>query len=406
MFMGVFSLMVFAMVAISRRPASPPAPPLPPGKVTPYLSDDLLLAPDGTLWTISHSGSGGPTSLALTPLAPADGWKHVSGNGRNGVGIRQDGTLWLWRTRLSPVLSAPTFEPPVQIGLERDWAHAAYDWNFVVLLKTDGSLWYLGDEFIGDRAAPGELNVGMRPTRIGADQDWTAIATNFGFRYALKRDGTLWHWGELTYRGPLQPTPVPLSGDRDWSMIATCSAALAALKRDGSLWIYGPNAQCLADISSAAASGFIRVGTENHWKSLVGGERSLVVQHTDGSWWASGENHYAHLGLPHWFGHSKHLDRPTRIPFGLDVWAWSIKENTTLLLTRDGRLHSMGKTPGTGRPLAPGGVVVLKSAINRETQRIPGMPKLFARPGESWSEKPVKVGELPPSVISALQSGQ
>jgi alpha-tubulin suppressor-like RCC1 family protein len=130
----------------------------------------------------------------------------------------------------------------------------------------------------------------------------------------------------------------------------------------------------------------------------VGGN-SLVAQKSNGSWWACGENHYAHLGLPHWFGLSKHLGRPKRIPIKLDVWAWDIGQNTTRILTRRGNIYYLGK-----RPSSKSSPAAFKEAINKASQWIPGAPPLFAHPGEDWSEKPVKIGELPPEVISALKT--
>lgn len=398
-FMGVFSLMVFAMVAISHRPAPPPAPALPPGKVAPYLWDDMLLAPDGTLWSLSHSGDGGPTSLSLTPLASGNDWKQVSGVAGRGVGIKQDGTLWLWQSAHSPFSSTPS--TPVQIGLERDWAYASHSWNYAPLLKTDGSLWYLGDEYIDSKTPPTSLKPAMRPSRLGTDRDWAAIANSNGVHYALKKDGTLWHWGSAAHRDPFEIMPQLLSPDRDWRAISRCSHGLAALKKDGSLWISGQNAHMVAaDYTGGSAVTPVRVGPEAHWQEIIGGENNLIARHPDGSWWALGENRYARLGFPA----SKHLGKPTRLSLDLQLWAWSSGKETTLLLTRDGSIYFMGRTPGSGRA-ALTGLAGIKNVINRELGRM-GIPPPFARLGETWSQRPVKIGELPPSVISALKSGQ
>lgn len=398
---GVLSLVAITVVRMPHRQLPLP---LPTGKVKPFLSDGLLLAPDGTLWKLSHSGGGGPTSLTWDPFTPGADWREVSGSASGGLGIKQDGSLWLWRTRFTSARSAPIFEPPIQIGLERDWAHVRHDWNYAPLLKSDGSLWYLGDEFIDSKTRPSQLNPAMRPSPLGTDRDWVTITHCNGVCYAIKKDGTLWQWGNTSYGPPFETTPRLFSPDQDWSALTSCGFALAALKKDGSLWISGANAHVVAlDYVHSSAAAPVRIGPESYWEEIIGGEESVVARHRDGSWWASGENHYAHLGLPHWLGHSKHLSKPTRIPIDLEVWAWFVRQNTTLLLTRDGSIYYMGKTPGSGRAI-PTRMASLKQNINRQLPRL-GLPPPFARPGETWSQRPVKIGELPPSVISALQEG-
>lgn len=399
--LGVIAVMAAAMMTFQRW-ISAEGPALPAGTVQPYLTHDLLLAPDGTFWTITHSGSGGPSSLSLTPFVPGKRWKQVSGGFGSGMGIQEDGTLWRWQGYYPYSHSTPP--TPAQIGLDRDWAKVCDGWQYAPLLKSDGSLWYLGDEYIDLKAPPTPLHNAMRPSRIGSDHDWTSIANCHGTCYALKKDGTLWQWGTIGYSAPFKTTPEQLGSDRDWSAITSCGFAFAALKKDGSLWVGGTNSQIVSlDFAGSGSGSPARVGPGTHWKEVQGGKDNLVARHADGSWWASGDNHYASLGLPHWLGHSKHLGKPTRIPISLEPWAWSPNENTTLLLTRDGSIYYMGKTPGSGAPSPKWGARAKKTINDRVTDL--GLPSVFARPGESWSRKPVRIGELPASVVAALKSG-
>lgn len=283
---SVFSLVVLGMYVITHESAPPPRPTLPLGKVQPYLWTDMLLAPDGSLWALEHSGTGRPGSVTLNPISPGNDWKTVSGVAGYGVGVKEDGTLWLWQPGGAP--SSSTRLTPVQIGLERDWAYASHSWNYAPLLKQDGSLWYLGDEYIDSKTPPSPLKPAMRPSRIGSDNDWVRIANCNGVHYALKKDGTLWHWGRAGHHGPYATTPQLLSPDKDWASMSRGSFILALIKQDGSLWITGQGAGTVAsDHVAGSVLDPVRIGNDNHWQEAVGGESSLLVRHTDGSWWST-----------------------------------------------------------------------------------------------------------------------
>ena len=328
----------------------------------------------------------------------------VSGSVQGGMAIREDGSLWSWSSHYPSPGSGPITTPPEQVGTDRDWATVRHGWNHAILVKRDGSLWFLGGEFRNGSEGFAMRTPGLLPVQVGADRDWATVETSGFIHYALKQNGTLWNWGELGHPSRYEAAPRLLSGD-EWSKLTPNAFAMTAHKRDGSIWVHGPNARLLAqDLTWFPGSELARVGHESGWVTVFSGHYNLIAQKADGSWWASGENHYAHLGLPHWFGHSKHVARPTQIPIDLDVWTWDIGENTTTILTRDGTFYYMGKSPASARSTR--GLAAVKNTINQASRWIPGAPPLFARPGEEWSQSPVEMGKLPPSVISALRSGR
>lgn len=377
------------------------APRLAPGKVQPCFAGKLLLAPNGTVWLGDYEGKGGTAGVSFTRFLPGDDWAVLTGSESQGVAIKQDGSLWCWIPTFVGNNVPPIVSAPAQVGSDRDWAKAGFGWNSVLLLKRDGSLWFHGGKFRDGGWGYTPLTAEVKPVQIGSDHDWRDIATSGFAHYALKQDGTLWHWGALVYRGPRVETPALLS-DSDWRAIAANFSTLALIKNDGSLWFGGVNANAVAsELVVRGQKAPFSASPDFDWLNIVVGDNSFAAQKADGSWWASGENHYAHLSLPHWFGYSKHLGRPKRLPIKLDVWAWDIGANTTRILTKRGNIYYLGKRPGsTARPAQ------FKQAINKGSRWIPRMPPLFARPGEDWSEKPVKIGELPPEVMSALKRNE
>src|SRR6185503_17823138 len=94
-------------------------------------------------------------------------------------------------------------------------------------IKRDGSLWVWGNwrgrKLPKGIADPTDTNLFSRPTRLGTDSDWVRVACGNAHGVALKSDGTLWIWGTET-GGRLPDVAMPASGaliaqvgsDRNW----------------------------------------------------------------------------------------------------------------------------------------------------------------------------------------------
>jgi hypothetical protein len=408
-FRKVLPLVVIAAIAMGivawLARSSDHGSPLPEGKVAPVIGGRLLLAPDGTFWKFDPPGPAS-SSLTFTRFAPGNDWASISGSEGGGFALKEDGSLWQWLVRWPGGRTVPILDPPTQVGADRDWAQVEAGWNCALLRKKDDSIWFLGGRFRNSNEGLEPLQPGMEPVQVGADRDWVDIASAILVHYALKRDGTLWRWGNLVYRGPYEPEPKQFDSATDWASITSGGFHFCALKQDRSLWIAGANVHIVIPEAAATGSrtGIYRANGDTDWTQVALGDNAFDARKTDGSWWASGENHYSHLGFRHWFGESKHVAHPQRIPLSLDPWAWYVGENTTLILTRDGRFYYMGKRPGSAR--TPGGIATIKDSINQTLRRAGiGLPALFARPGEDWSRTPVRVGELPASVTANLKAG-
>jgi alpha-tubulin suppressor-like RCC1 family protein len=125
----------------------------------------LALKADGSLWGWGNNqygqlGDGTKENrLVPTPIG-SDRWHQVAALGDTSVGIKADGTLWMWGAR-RPGKSDPTL--PSQVGTDRDWAGISRSGSergdHVILVKRDGSLWGLGNNYNG------QLGIGtMLPT--------------------------------------------------------------------------------------------------------------------------------------------------------------------------------------------------------------------------------------------------
>ena len=129
--------------------------------------------------------------------------------------------------------------------------------NHSLFLKSDGSLWAMGNNSLGE-LGDGTFNSNTnRPEQIVAS-NVTAIAAGGGHSLLLKSDGSLWATGDNAF-GQLGDVGIEMSTN-PVQIVASGITTIAAgffhsllLKGDGSLWAMGDN-----------GSGQLGDGTDNY----------------------------------------------------------------------------------------------------------------------------------------------
>ena len=215
----------------------------------------LFLKSDGSLWAVGYNqygqlGDGTFNSTNLPEQVVASNVTTIAAGGYFSLFLKSDGSLWAMGYNYDGELGDGTTDSgnyytnlPEQIVASGVTAIAAGGFHSL-LLKSDDSLWAMGDNEYG-QLGDGTYNITNLPERIVAS-NVTAIAAGEYHSLLLKSDGSLWamgtnEYGQLgdgTYNTTNQPEQI----------VATNVTAIAAgeyhsllLKSDGSLWAMGDN---------------------------------------------------------------------------------------------------------------------------------------------------------------------
>jgi len=185
-----------------------------------------------------------------------------------------------------------------------------------------------------------------------------AVAAGNNHSYALKGDGTLWGWG-LNFDGQLGDgtrttalVPVQITGVTDVIAIATGAASVKfvpyptptyhslALKRDGTVWTWGDNRfGQLGDGSTADRIVPAQVpGLSNVAAVSAGADHSVVLQR-DGTLLAWGRNDHGQLGDG---AQSAHVDAPIPVVALTGITAIAAGGRHTLALKSDRTVWAWG----------------------------------------------------------------
>jgi alpha-tubulin suppressor-like RCC1 family protein len=265
---------------------------------------------DGTYTTNFPYGISVPQQIVASNITA------MAAGGFHNLFLKSDGSLWAMGLENDGQLGDGTYgtyptystNQPEQIMASNVTAIAAGGYHSL-FLNRDGSLWAMGDNASG-QLGDGTIDGGNFGTNLPEQiisSNVTAIAAGWFHSLFLKSDGSLWAMGDESY-GELGDgtygAPPYYGTNRPEEIVSSNVMAIAAggfhslfLKSDGSLWAMGDNGY-----------GQLGDGTANYYTNLpeeivasnvtaiaAGGYHSLFLKR-DGSLWAMGANYYGQLG--------------------------------------------------------------------------------------------------------------
>ncbi len=267
-------------------------------------SHTAAIKTDGTLWNWGNNQSGqlGDNTLSgksspIQTIAGGTNWKQVSCGTTHTAAIKTDGTLWLWGVNATyGALGDNTFvnkSSPVQtIAGGNNWRQVSGGQYFTAAIKTDGTLWIWGSNGSGQLGDNTITSKGSPVQTIAGGTNWRQVSCGDAHTAAIKTDGTLWLWGDNFLYGQLgdntyvdKSSPVQtIAGGTNWKQVEAGSYGTAAIKTDGTLWLWGYNSSGeLGDNTITSKGSPVQTILRGYnWKQVsCGGAFTTAVQYSD-----------------------------------------------------------------------------------------------------------------------------
>lgn len=138
---------------------------------------------------------------------------------------------------------------------------------------------------------------------------WNKIFAGEDSAYGIRRDGTLWAWGDNRYGqlgdGTLigKDCPIQIGKDNHWSFVSAGLISVFAIKTDGTLWAWGFNNYGeLGDGTTINRLTPVQIGSDNNWAYVSCGDGNSFAIKTDGTLWAWGEKGLVAIGYGNQYG--------------------------------------------------------------------------------------------------------
>ena len=250
------------------------------------------------------------------------------------------------RLRVGAALPIPNSTNSSKISVGKD---------FILILKTDGTVWGIGNNGSGQLGNGGSK---LQLELVKASGLENVVKTQAGLQHsvALKSDGTVWTWGDNTL-GQLgdsgtiytdgvtnlaalpRTTPAQVSGLTGITEISSSHNHVLALKSDNTVWTWGLNDfGQLGHSSTSYSTAPTQVINFNNVVAVAAGWKHSLAVKSDGTVWAWGYNAYGQLGD----GTTTQRNTPVQVSGLTGVIAVAAGRDHSLALKSDGTVWSWG----------------------------------------------------------------
>lgn len=232
-----------------------------------YGSHMHAIKTDGTLWGCGYNFDGELGSndtynySSFVEVAGGGTWKSVAPGSYHTLAIKSDNSLWVCgyndMGQLGTNDGANRSSPVTTIAGGNNWAKAYAADRVSAAIKTDGTLWTWGSNALGMLGIGNDVNSSSPSTTAGGGSTWSEVTIGNQYMVAVKTDGTLWSWGD-NYFGQLgdntntpKSSPIQVGTDINWKDVSAFNYTSGAIKTDDTLWTWGYNVEALAQVAAS-----------------------------------------------------------------------------------------------------------------------------------------------------------
>ena len=272
-----------------------------------------------TATVTSGTGSAAVTVTGSTDLTVVAPWTNVSAGGDQTLARKADGNLYGWGSNLFGQLGDGTSTsrntPTLVSGGSTLWKQIATGDQFVIALRSDGTLWSWGLNQVG-QLGDGTTTNRATPAKIGAATDWVFVAAGKRHAFAINSKGLLYGWGgnfngqlgDGTTVSKFVPTPNPTTmstpnssgaavvAAKTWKSVVAGDTHSLGIDTANGLYGWGGNASGqVGNALPADSLAPVKIGF-SFWASVsAGGAHSAGIR-TDGTLFAWGSNSNGQVG--------------------------------------------------------------------------------------------------------------
>lgn len=221
-----------------------------------------------------------------------------------------------------------------------------------VAALADGSVWTWGDwRFNAALGYSLPQDAPYIPREVPGISDVAAVAAGRGTTVALRRDGTVWAWGENTQLGdgttasqPGRYTPGQVSGLTDVIAVSAGNMHSLALKRDGTVWGWGSNGSGALGIGPSPNPSLpyefvpVQITSLPSIRSIVATGAYAMASDVNGEVWAWGDNFSGQMGD----GTTTTQYYPVKVNGVTNVRSVAGSHDTAYAVTNDDRVFGWG----------------------------------------------------------------
>ena len=283
----------------------------------------------GHNWTAANMGQGDNpnpgTGFITVPtrIGTASNWVNVGARGNvvaSSAAVNSQGHLYTWGSNNDGQLGQGNIgatynrNVPTRVGDRSDWKEVViggFNGNFMLALTTSGYLYVWGTQA---HVTPGQT---LEPTRLGNENNWDFVSAGTDFAVAVNTSGEVFTWGSnadgqlgrsVDAANPQnEPRPVEvLAGTpNNWTDARVAGSGVTgqtvgAINSSGHLYTWGsvtvgqlgrtPTVENPSDRPG-------RVGDEDNWATISGGNSHFLAFNTDNELWSWGNNADGQLGI-------------------------------------------------------------------------------------------------------------